>query len=353
MLSDSASPAVSPSPRSPLATDVQIKDLSFVSAEHGFVLVSAKCRSAACLLVGETVDGAKTWTTRGAVPAAADVQHLRFVTPAVGYAYGPALLMTVDGGRTWRAQAGLDVVSLEGDRHDVLRVVDNGCSGAAHAERSTPGSSTWARAGAVSPAGNSNCGPVLLRDGRSRVVAVGYGNTAKPEPKAWIGYSADGGAHFAREADPCDARGGYALGVAIAPHDVVAVFCTSYHFDDLGDTTAWLTVSTDGGRHYGRVHAWRDALGPGTTQYFAGIAAASATRILVATSSPHVGHVQVSEDGGATWSDGEEVALPSDEAVVGFQNPLTARVTSGDLVMTTVDGGRTWRDDEVRLSAAA
>lgn len=334
-----------------MATDVHVLDLSFVSAEHGFVLASAKCRGAACLLSGETVDGAKSWTTRGALPAKAEVRYLRFVTPMIGYAFGYELFMTVDGGRSWLAQPSASVSSVEGNTHDVLRIVGE-CTGAAHLERSAPGSSRWNRvSGVVSPAENSHCPPQLLRDGRERVVVVGYGNSAKPKPRAWIGTSSDGGEHVTRLADPCDVRSaGYALGVAVAPHDVIAVFCTSYRFDDLGDTAAWVTVSTDGGRHWGRAHAWRDALGPGTTQYFAGIAAASATRILVATSSPHVGHVQVSEDGGATWPDGDEIDLPYDEGVVGFQDPRTARVTSGDVVRTTVDGGRTWRQDAVRLA---
>jgi hypothetical protein len=326
-----------------------VLDLSFVSADHGFVLASAKCPRASCLLVGETLDGAKSWTTRGVLPAGVHVRRLRFVTPTIGYVYDYELLMTVDGGRTWRPQPARGVTSLEGNRHDVIRVV-GGCDGAPHVERSAPGSSRWTPVrGTVAPAENSNCPPELLRDGQSRVVVVGYGNSAMPEPRAWIGASADGGAHFSRLADPCDAHGGYALGVAIAPHDVVAAFCTSYRFDDLGDTAAWLTVSTDDGRHWGRARAWADALGPGTTQYFAGIAVASATRILVATSSPHVGHTSVSQDGGATWSDGEEIALPYDEAVIGFQDTVTARATSGETVFTTRDGGRTWRDDAVRL----
>jgi hypothetical protein len=324
--------------------------MSFVSADHGFVLASAKCPRAACLLVGETLDGARSWTTRGMLPARSNVRHLRFVTPTIGYAYDySGLLMTVDGGRTWRRQPGMATFSLEGNRTDVLRVVYD-CNGAPEdVERSTPGSSRWTPAGAVSPAENASCPAHLLRDGRTRVVAVGYGNTAKPEPRAWIGVSTDAGAHFTRVADPCDAHAGYALGVAIAPHGVVAAFCTSYRFDDLGDTTAWLTVSTDDGGHWGRPHAWADALGPGTTQYFAGIAVASASRILVATTSPHVGHASVSQDGGATWSDGAEIGLPYDEAVIGFQDPLTARVTSGETVFTTRDGGRTWREDPVRL----
>ena len=331
-----------------MASVTEILDMSFVGRDHGFALASAKCRSKDCLLIAETTDGARTWVTRGSLPAKADVSSLRFVTPTIGYAFGYDFWMTQDGGRHWTREATAGVGSLEGNRHDVLRVVGD-CSGEATLERAAPGSSIWHAAGKVSGAANSVCPPTVYRDGAQRVVVVGYGNSAKPEPDAWIGVSSDGGQSFARRTDPCVSAQGHAADVGLAPKHVIAVFCISNRVDDLGDSNGWLTLSSDDGSHYGPKHLWGDSFGTGTTQSFVGIVAASASRLLVATSSPHVGRVDLSEDGGVTWEGEEEFAVPDGLLLLGFQDPHTARVAERDIVATTRDGGRTWREDQMKL----
>jgi hypothetical protein len=112
--------AVAPSP-TPSATsvspdaipaDFQPLSVTFVSADMGWVLGSASCGSNTCPVVVRTLDGGRTWQ-RSAAPdtslvatgdyqAGSGVSNLRFADALDGWAYGPGLWATHDGGRTWK-----------------------------------------------------------------------------------------------------------------------------------------------------------------------------------------------------------------------------------------------------------
>ena len=111
----------------------QLADLSWVSATDGWALAAQPCASGTCARLARTTDGGVHWQPLPDPPArlqdgtvdcskVACVSGVRFASPAVGYLYGPALLMTSDGGRTWREQQGPQVETLTIVGSQVYRV---------------------------------------------------------------------------------------------------------------------------------------------------------------------------------------------------------------------------------------
>jgi len=72
------------------------------------------------------------------------------------------------------------------------------------------------------------------------------------------------------------------------------------------------------------------------------LAAASANRLLVVETGVHTSKVLLSENGGRTWSTPLNMSSGSPVVLVGYEDPLTARIAQADTVWTTRDGGQTW-----------
>jgi hypothetical protein len=101
------SPALTPgsSPPAPGRPGFTVSDVSFVSAQRGWVLGSGQLLT--------TGDGALSWAALPAPPA--KVTHLRFATSADGYAWSTdgALWLTTDGAASWQPGQLGQVLSLE------------------------------------------------------------------------------------------------------------------------------------------------------------------------------------------------------------------------------------------------
>jgi hypothetical protein len=109
-----------------------------------------------------TSNGGNAWTALGTLAApltnedATGVMEVVFADALHGWAYGPALWATNDGGLTWQQQAspagsGLPVMALAGDAQAVYVAVSacqfgqglTGCKSRATLWRTTPGAGTW------------------------------------------------------------------------------------------------------------------------------------------------------------------------------------------------------------------
>jgi hypothetical protein len=102
--------------------------MSWLTAKQGWLLGSAPCGKRSCTDVLATGNGGGSWSLAGSIaapigtegtPADVGVDEVRFTTAAVGWAYGPALFRTADGGRSWRA------VPIPGKGHQVLAVASS------------------------------------------------------------------------------------------------------------------------------------------------------------------------------------------------------------------------------------
>src|SRR6185437_4991708 len=141
-----------------LLTHVRVLDLTFVSDTEGWALATADCldptsTAPACPAMLHTTNAGTSWTAVPNPPANVPInsscaepciQHIRFATDRIGYAYGSTtLLMTIDGGKSWSRQPG-GADALETLDGNVIRVSTQCLPGCPYRVQTAPiGSSSW------------------------------------------------------------------------------------------------------------------------------------------------------------------------------------------------------------------
>jgi photosystem II stability/assembly factor-like uncharacterized protein len=125
-LSSSAKAAV-PSPAAapvPVPASFRPTSVTFIGTESGWVIGQAgtpgHCATQYCTSVAHTDDAGKSWTggpapLAGPADGATGVSQIRFLDASDGWAFGPELFATHDGGQTWTRidTGGLRVTDLE------------------------------------------------------------------------------------------------------------------------------------------------------------------------------------------------------------------------------------------------
>ena len=120
--SSSASPIQSKAP--PVPGNFRPSSVTFIGTQTGWVIGQAEtpgnCATQYCTSVARTDDAGKTWTgvpapVTGQADGATGVSQIRFLNGADGWAFGPQLYATHDGGHTWAQVVtdGLRVTDLE------------------------------------------------------------------------------------------------------------------------------------------------------------------------------------------------------------------------------------------------
>jgi photosystem II stability/assembly factor-like uncharacterized protein len=136
---DIPGPPLSPAPAGPPpAGGFEPTSVTFIGNHVGVVLgVAGSCAERPCTAMAATHDYGRTWQEMAAPPAGpADgkngVSQVRFLNFKNGWAYGPALYATHDGGKSWRAilTHGGRVIDLSTANHRAFAVVAYGCNGA-------------------------------------------------------------------------------------------------------------------------------------------------------------------------------------------------------------------------------
>jgi hypothetical protein len=122
--SASASAVPSPTAAAPVPPNFRPTSVTFVGTETGWVIgqagVAGHCATAFCTSVARTDDAGKTWVgvpapVTGSPDGATGVSQIRFLNTEDGWAFGPELFATRDGGQTWTkvGTGGLRVTDLE------------------------------------------------------------------------------------------------------------------------------------------------------------------------------------------------------------------------------------------------
>jgi hypothetical protein len=108
----------------PVPADFRPTSVTFVSTHTGWVIGQAgtpgHCATQYCTSIARTGDAGRTWSgvpapLTGAPDGATGVSQLRFLNLSNGWAFGPGLLVTHTGGKTWTPvnTGGLRVTDLE------------------------------------------------------------------------------------------------------------------------------------------------------------------------------------------------------------------------------------------------
>lgn len=329
-------------------------DLNFVSDSWGWALGAAPCPGGPqCAAILHTTDSGATW---GSIPAphamvqngngridclhsATCVGSLRFGAGTAGYAYGPALFHTLDGGQTWEAEPGsLPILDLEYAGRAVFRLLGYGqtgdCFGGCRLQRASATGATWQDSGPVI----QTAGAQIIPEGSQRIYVLGLANPAggAQNKKAIIYMSADGGSTWHARGDPCPGDS-FTVGAATAPTRHLVVLCQS--LPSGGDL---LLRSDDAGQSFGSPVSVPIgyALTAGSAMTIAGLDASSGR------------NVETSIDGGAHWRLTHSCAggpYPQNEALaLGYQDDTTAHLICPQItVWRSRDGGATWSGSTV------
>ena len=351
--------AIAPSqlPRVRPAGDTELLDLTWISTETGWAIGRVHgCTSAkGCppadrpgeYAVLHTTDGARTWDQIATLPGkSCCVFTIRFASKTTGYLIlDGRLLVSTDAGRTW-LPSGLDAysVAVEAGR-DTVTVLTNDSVGDAmcgpcRVWASPLGVNSWQQTLTL-----QSWPLAVLRRSGDLVLAAGLANPAggASGKAADLHLSRDGGVTWSEMADPCvaaigrDETEGYALSFDVAG-SVLAAHCDAYTASGTPFERQYVLRSSDAGKSF-------KARQDGTECSYSAVLVADAETLVCAA----LGGVQVSRDGGASWS----LRLRDTSRYgyrCGFQTGLVGRCYWGSQVWTTRDAGQTWHRRDVSAS---
>jgi len=356
---------------SPPATELAYSSLlstSWLSATEGWAVGSQPCASGTCARLARTSDAGRHWqvlpnppaTIQGGAVDCSDhvcVGQISFATPEIGYLYGPALLMTTDGGLTWRAQPGPQTETLTIASGEVYRVTytSTGCPGPCQPalQVGTVGSPSWRTVLRQLSEPGRSASAQIVASGADLLVAM-YGSLAGPVPAQAVVYrSTDGGGTWRRVTDPCNGlgQGGPSqeedlIALTAAPGGFFAGLCAPHNI-----TSTFVITSANAGATWGPTAATPPAHLLGV------VAAASPTTIAVSSGAmgftgTNTSSLLLTTDGGRHWvtAASDTQTLTNQNQVVGatpasldFESPLIGQWL-GDPhgVWTTTDGGLHW-----------
>jgi photosystem II stability/assembly factor-like uncharacterized protein len=346
----SPSPSVGPSSLGPVGgpipADFQPASATFTSADDGWLLGTATCAGAPCTAIVRTTDGGRTWASIPAPDAAllpggsgtSGVSGLRFADALDGWAFGPDLWATHDGGATWHRvslpglSADGQVMTLETAAGAVHAVYFDGNAAGLLAIATSPvGTDAWAVAPTTVELG---AGPVP----HPQLVLLGTAGWLVEVDRAVVAGARLVAGEWKPWQPPClDVAGPATLAAASASDLVVA--CDEGVWST--PTGVHLYLSSDGGATF------TPAASKVPVFSIEGVAAPAPGVAFVAGSLSGVGSAIVgSFDGGATWT-AVHVLQGAGSLDLSFTTAEegVAISTSGDgtseLLMTR-DGGRTW-----------
>jgi hypothetical protein len=151
--------------------DFAAQSITWISPTQGWMLGKATCGAGTCTEVVGTTNGARTWHVDGVLRAPLvqyrhpGVSGLRFANAQIGWAFGPSLHATTDGGRTWTRErvpgGGRRILALAADPDQAIAVVAmcsarkpfSECRRGTTLWRSSPPGSAWKKASIALPPG--------------------------------------------------------------------------------------------------------------------------------------------------------------------------------------------------------
>jgi hypothetical protein len=235
----------------PVQIDFRVLDLSWTQVNQGWALASYSCGVSECEELLNTSDGLR-WMLAGDVPAKPTcdlgrpcVSKIRFANSQVGYVFDLDVLMTRDGGRSWKVLEG-DTYALETAHGNVVRITgpNERCYPFCplRIEKAFAASTSWSSSLTALPGWLDF---VSMQRNGDRIYAAHIENTASGENyDDPISTSADDGVHWTQIADKCYKS--KFVGMSAAPFGYLVVQC--YINGGAGHAPASLLVSRDRGR---------------------------------------------------------------------------------------------------------
>ncbi len=319
-------PVVGPS-GGPIPAGFQATSFTAVSLDAWWVLGTARCLtgSGTCGAILRTTDGGSVFAGIPSPPVGAGaVSQLRFASPLDGYAFGPELWQTADGGATWaKVPIPGQVTELEAaDGETYALVTGAGSANSTSNELLTApiGSQQWRQVSTPTPLGY---GAQFALSGPNLYVLGGNGDLV-------LLYSTDQGAQFSQRVDPYTAGLGGSVTAAADRTSTLWAACPT-------GMMAEAMLSTDGGV------TWHVATATRPFPNSLKLAAASSS-VALASPAPETlsGAVVRTTNGGSTFSVVLSGGSSSAISWVGFSDPSRAYALLAGSLFESTDGGGTW-----------
>ncbi|HEV2373372.1 MAG TPA: hypothetical protein VGS19_14505 [Streptosporangiaceae bacterium] len=297
-----------------------VLDASFASASTGWLLATPcanQVRTCRTVVMRKTVDGGRSWFMVPAPdappadqyqlsPPAPAVGRILFATTSQGWAFGPALWQTRDGGATWQRMRvpGRQVQSLGVGTDRVLAVTGRCGSGAAacpfHVYSGVPGPGMWRAVPGASVTGVGSA-RVVVSGGVGYVFAMAA-SLGRP---LLLSGPADGSARWRPLPVPC--AGAWSGALAAAPGGSLWLGCGME--PGAGQQAKVAYLSGDGG------HSWRKTTSPPSGGYLGDASMSPAGTIILSGGRMDL---YISRDRGRTWHESPSLANAAALAGAGF-----------------------------------
>ncbi len=320
-----------------------VLSVSFVTASRGWLLATPcanQPRTCRTVVVRETADGGRSWFPVSAPsappadvyqssPPAGAVGTILFTSGGRGWAFGPALWQTTDGGATWRRVNGpggqVQDVAVDAGRVLALTERCRPCRMQVYAApvyAAAAGTDDWRAVPGASSTG-----------ARNAVLAVSGADGYLAGPSVLLGGSVNGRWHPL----PFPCRGDWTAVPAAAAGGLLFLGCAAQ--PGAGSQLKAGYLSADGG------HTWHQVTAPPDDGYLGSASMSPAGTILLSGDRMDI---YLSWDRGRSWHESPSLAGAAATAGAGF--PLTGSILTGtfgyafqqSVVWLTRDGGHTW-----------
>ncbi|MBV9793765.1 MAG: hypothetical protein JO016_07465 [Actinobacteria bacterium] len=359
-------PSLAPVPGNFAATSA-----TFIGAHTGWVIGQAgtpgNCSTSYCTSVARTTDAGKTWSgvpapLTGAPDGASGVGQIRFLTANDGWAFGPQLYATTDGGQHWTEQStsGLRVTDLEtvGNRAFAVMASCTG-TGADFAAGCTSFSlySTVAGQDAWTPVTGATGLPAGGgASSASLVLTSGQGFLLAPDGSVYAGPVDGSGSWQQVSADPtgvsCPAgaaqANGQPSGAALAAASPASLVLDCNQGAGTSHTTR-LFASSDGGR------TWQ-AAGPVLSWVVTAVAAQPDGLVVLATTNGIVVLHDITAQRQGSFQYAPQTPLTGAFSWVGLTSTTQGIAIPADSsqhrIWFTFDGGQSWQPSNIAGSGS-
>ncbi|HWG64997.1 MAG TPA: hypothetical protein VG253_25200 [Streptosporangiaceae bacterium] len=355
-----ATPTPSPPPSGPppAPPNFAAASVTFIGTQTGWVMgqagVPGHCgppSATICTSIARTTDGGQTWSgvrapVAGAPRGASGISQIRFLNTSDGWAFGPQLYATHNGGRKWARinTGGLRVTALETSGARVFAIWARCSGGGAFAAHCTDftvysapaGGNQWtpvAGAASSTQAGALGSAQLVLTGTRAYLLAPGGQlSSGAVDGSAWqpAGPGPSAAACDTGAAQPDGQPSGELL--AVTGSGTLVLTC--------GASSPALYTSGDGGA------SWQQA-GKVPGSAVAAVSGSPAGSIVVATRAG----IEVSADGGAHWRAGKLPLPPGGFSYVGMTTSQQGVAVPADpsvhAIWLTYDGGKIWQKSPI------